>query len=59
MRNMISELRPASRAQFVSFGNVSKQDVIRASTWGIEQTCCGLKWTAQVFFFILSRSFSL
>ena len=28
MHNMISELRPASRAQVVSFGNVATQDVI-------------------------------
>ena len=33
---MISKLRPASRAQFVSFGNVAAQDLIRASTWGFE-----------------------
>ena len=36
VHNMISKLRPASRAHFVSFGNVAKQDVIRASTWGFE-----------------------
>ena len=36
IHNMISKLRPASRAQFVSFGNVAKRDVIRASTWGFE-----------------------
>ena len=33
MHNMISELRPASRAQVVSFGNVATQDVIG---WGFE-----------------------
>ena len=41
MRNMISELRrPASRAQFVSFSNVSTQGVIRARAWGVE--ACGV-----------------
>ena len=33
---MISHLQPASRAQFVSFGNVATQDVIRACTLGFE-----------------------
>ena len=30
---MISEQQPASRGQFVSFGNIATQDAIRASTW--------------------------
>ena len=33
---MISDLQPASRAQFISSGNVATQDVIRACTLGFE-----------------------
>ena len=36
IHNMIAELQPASRAQLVKFGNVAKQDMIRASRWGFE-----------------------
>ena len=35
---MILALQPASHAQFVRFGNIGMQDLLRASTWGIGST---------------------